>query len=223
MFAIEKLKDVPILLSRVYKERLEAGKLPKVPNTLRGPVALFLVREDGANGSKLGKEVVGSFRYWDHRSAHFFDGVFLGWGFDGVPAFSNDMFLQCVKDLESELDWNYQGGANLLLTDFLYDTKSSQGVLDFSQTIPLDISALLQEKKLAQLSPLIEEMIAPVRKERGEKAETSVWEISDYIALLHARRLFWQTLIKKIGVIMGLVDAVAPYAVRDLRKKDKRK
>jgi hypothetical protein len=168
---------VPKKLTEVYKERLGARKLPQLTDTLRGPVCLFLVREDGASGSQLAKEVVGSFSYWDLRSAHFFDGVFLGWGFDGVPAFNDDYFLQCVEDLEYELDWNYRGGAHLLLTDLLYDTKSRQGLLDFSQTIPLDISALFQEKKLAQLSPLIEEMIAPVRSERGEKADTSVLEI----------------------------------------------
>lgn len=81
MFAIERLADVPQMLSLVYQHRLQADKLPPGDHTLRGPVGLFLVREDGAGGSKLAQEIVRSFGYWDVRSQHFFDGVFLGWGF----------------------------------------------------------------------------------------------------------------------------------------------
>jgi hypothetical protein len=218
MFGIAKLADVPEQLSNVYAGRLRTDKLPQAHDTLRGPVGLFLVREDGANGSKLAKEVVGSFGYWHLRSGHFFDGVFLGWGFEGVPSFMAPAFTQCVADLESCLKWKYSGGAHLLLTDFVYDIRMNKGDLDFSQTIPLDISALLEEKKLAQLSPLIEELIAPVRNQRGQDAQTSVLEISDYIALLRTRKFFWQTLVKKIGALLGWADAVLPYAVRDLRK-----
>ena len=62
MFGIEKLADVPTELSKTYAGRLQMGKLHPAHATLRGPVGLFLVREDGANGSKLAKEVVGKRR-----------------------------------------------------------------------------------------------------------------------------------------------------------------
>jgi hypothetical protein len=163
---------------------------------------------------------VGSFQYWDARSSYAFDGAFLGWGVDGgSPVFMPEAFGRCVDDLESVLQWTYGGGANLLLTDFVYDVTSAQGHLDFSRTIPLDISQLLDGKKFAQLSPLIEALIQPVRHKRGDEPETSVWEISDYVALLRTRQWAWQTLVKKIGALLGWVDEVMPYAVRDLRKK----
>jgi hypothetical protein len=225
MFAIERLAAVPKKLSAVYTERLQTGALPPGHAILRGPVGLFLVREDGANGSKLAEEVAGSYRYWDARSSHFFDGVFLGWGFDGDQndpnargAFCSPGFERCVADLESELDWHSRGGAHLFLTDFVYDAASAQGHLDFSRTISLDISALLEKKNFPQLSFLVEELIAPVRDTRGGQATTSVWEISDYILLLRTREFWWRELVKKIGTVLGWADTVAPYAVRDLRK-----
>jgi hypothetical protein len=72
-----------------------------------------------------------------------------------------------VEDLESRLNWRYTGGAHLFLADFVYETRTNHRNLDFSQTMSLDISALLDEKKLPQLSPLIEELITPVRNQRG--------------------------------------------------------
>jgi hypothetical protein len=223
MFGIQNLAAVPKELGEVYAGRLQAGNLPHAYATLRGPVGLFLVREDGANGSKLAEEVVGSYKYWHLRSKHFFDGVFLGWGFDGGDrgSFMPEAFEKCVADLESELNWKYRGGTHLLLTDYVYDVADGKGYLDFSRTMPLDISALLEKKNVGQLSYLIEELIAPIRDARGVQAETSVWEISDYIALLRTRTFWWQELVKKIGAVLGWVDAVAPYAVRDLRKHPK--
>jgi hypothetical protein len=229
MFMIMKLDDVPIELSKVYSNRLQSrGEI--AAHTVRGPAGLFLIREDGAAGSKLAKEVVGSFKYWDLRSERFFDGVFLGWGYDagGDPnpgeravCFNNEAFVQCIKDLEEKLVWQHLGRAQLLLTDFVYDMTTRKGALDFSRTIPLDLSRLLDEKKLRQLSPLIEELVAPARSRSGSDAETSVWDISDYIAVLRTRRFFWKAFIKKIGFLLGWADEIAPYAVKDLRKSKK--
>jgi len=179
MLAIEKRADVSEQLSCVYRNRLQQGRLPEGHNELRGPVGLFIVRKDGAAGSKLAEEVVGSFGYWNFRSGFAFDGVFLGWAFDGVPVFRHEMFGRCLDDLELALDWTYGGGANLLLTDFVYDVKSGKGHLDFSRTMPLETSELMEAKKLAQLSRLIEELIRPVRAKRHAQPEKSVWDISD--------------------------------------------
>lgn len=220
MFGIESLDDVSRELSGVYQTRLQTGRLPATRYQLRGPVGLFLVREDGAGGSKLAAEVVGSYQYWSDRSKHYFDGVFLGWGVEGgVPVFMPGAFFTCVEQLEGRLTWESKGGASLLLTDFIYDSLTCQGDLDFSRTIPLDISKLLEEEKLDQLSSLIEELIAPVRHQEGA-GETSVWEISDHIALLGARELFWKKLVEKMGMLLEFADAIAPYAVRDLRRPE---
>lgn len=141
MFAIERLSDVSEKLSVVYGNRLLQSRLPEGHNALRGPVGLFIIRKDGASGSKLAEEVVGSFQYRDTRSSYAFDGVFLGWGYEGdCPVFRYEAFGRCLDDLEFALDWTYGGSANLLLTDFVYDVKSGGGHLDFWRSIPLDIS-----------------------------------------------------------------------------------
>ena len=218
MFMIEELDDVPRELGSVYAIRLRHDPAPQTLQ-VRAPVGLFLVREDGSNGSVLAEEVVGSFGYWHERSGQFFDGVFLGWGFDaGTPVFGEQQFTRCVHDLEDRINWRYRGGAHLILTDFVYDVRLRKGDLDFSRTVPLDISDLLDRQKLTQLSTLIEDMIAPVRERRGANNETSVWDISDYIGVLRARRALWQRLVERFGLLLGWADDVAPFAVRDLRK-----
>jgi hypothetical protein len=218
MFGIESLSAVPSELSKVYRMRLQSAVLPKGRKQLRGPIGLFLVREDGAGGSKLAKEIVGSFGYWDARTAHYFDGVFLGWGYDQQPVFIGDAaFNRCVDDLEAKLKWKYEGGAHLILTDFVYNVKSRIGSLDFSRTVPLNITALMEEKKLSQLSNLIEELREPFVNQT-KIGDNSILQASDYLAILRARKQFWKYLLHKFGLVLGIIDSVAPYAARDLRK-----
>ena len=105
-----------------------------------------------------------------------------------------------------------------LLTDFVYDVTRGEGRLDFSRTIPLDISELQSQKKLVQLGALMEELIRPARADRNTEPEKSVWEISDYVAFLRTRRWAWETMVKKLGALLGWADEIKPYAVRDLRR-----
>jgi len=138
--------------------------------------------------------------------------------YDQGPVYMGDSaFSRCVKDLEDNIKWKYKGGAHLILTDFVYNVTSEKGNLDFSRTIALNISGLLHEKKLAQLSNLIEELKEPFR-EQATDGNASVFQASDYLALLKTREHFWKYLVKKFGLLLGLADKVAPYAVRDLRK-----
>ncbi len=219
MFAVDHLAEVPELLTQVFSERIEAPNVNEPETEVRGAVGLFLVRDDGANGSKLAKEIVASFQYWKARSGHYFDGIFLGWGYDAVPAYLGHGFANCVKELEEMLDWRYSGGAHLFLLDFVYDPRRRQGYLDFSSGVPLDLSGLLEEKKYVQLAPLIEEIIRPLVEAPFADGRSPTWRVSDYIAVLRARRLFWQAFVKKLGVLMGVADDVAKFAVRDLRRQ----
>jgi hypothetical protein len=219
MFAIQTVDQAATYLSGVYAERLFGADLSVT--SLRGPVGLFLVREDGAAGSKLAKEIVGSFQYWNARSEQFFDGVFLAWGYDGFPAYLGDEeFVACVQDLEAKLNWQYKGRAQLLLADFVYDVAQRRGDFDFSSTMDLDISALLDDKKIAQLGSLIEDLVRPAKtaKDRDPTVQPSVWDISDYIAVLRTRRFWWHQLVHRVGTLLGWADDVMPYATRDLRK-----
>lgn len=215
MFLVSSIEDAADVIRSIYADRLGQGT--GAVGSVRGPVGLFLVRDDGADGSELAREVVGSLQYWHVRTGHWFDGFFLGWGYDEKPVFSADAFVGCVQDLEARLKWTYKGGAELLLTEFFYDLASQSGEFDFSRTIPLDLSKLLSEKKLRHLSPLIEELVAPARKAVAF-GEASVCDASDYIALLRTREFFWKRFIERVGALLGWADVVAPYAVRDLRR-----
>lgn len=217
MFMIESLEDAPNLLSNVYSERIRNPK-DSFGTKVRGPVGLFFVPEDGANGSKLAQEVVGSYEYWDIRSAHHFDGIFLGWGYDAGPAYSSIAFSNCVTELEDWTTWQYKGGAHLILVDFLYDPISKKGELDFSNAIPLDLTDLLTKKKWKQLGELIEEIVRPIRSGKNQGKELSANDISDYLGFLRTRRIAWEAIVEKIGGLLGWVDDVASYAVRDLRR-----
>ncbi len=215
MFAIENLSRAERILGSIYQSRISVRESHIVAEVMRGPVGLFLVREDGANGSKLAKEVMGSFEYWDSRTAHYFDGIFLGWGYDAGPEYLQDSYLACISDLEDRLNWRENGGSHLIITDYAFDLKSKSGAFDFSKAIPLDITELLLKNEWTQLSELIiKGLLTPVKK--NEYAGT--WEISDYIAILKLRERFWKELVKKAGILLGVVDGVKDYAIRDLRK-----
>lgn len=218
MFAVDHLNEVSQRLAGVYADRIEPPPTGMRAEPIRGAVGLFLVRDDGANGTKLANEIVSSFQYWHARTGHHFDGVFLGWGYDAGPTYLDDAFITCVRELEELLDWRYQGGAYLLLVDFVYDPKDRQGHLDFSRGVPLDLSKLLDEKKYSQLAPLIEDIIRPLSNTPVDDGPSPTWRVSDYIGVLRTRRFVWQGLVKKLGALMGWADDVANFAVRDLRK-----
>ena len=219
MFAVASLHDAEQVLSNVYSERIKPDP-DEMVTSLRGAVGLFLVRDDGANGTAMAKEVVSSFSYWKVRTGHHFDGMFLGWGYDEQPAYMDDGFANCVRDLESALDWHYDGGAHLILADFVYSPAEWRGELDFSRCVHLNLSKLLEEKKYAQLSPLIEEIIRPLSTSSENDSSYPTWRVSDYMAVLRTRRFVWQELIKRVGALLGWADDVANYAVRDLRRKE---
>ncbi len=214
MFCISSMKDIDRFLSDVYSRRL-SNAVAAERGEVRGPVGLFLVREDGAAGSRLARQVVSSFAYWHTRTGHFFDALFLGWGFNGGPAFVPTSFSACVSELERDLSWSYRGGAALLFADFVYAPAERRGSVDFSRTVAIEISDLLEDQKIRQLGPLLEELTAPSRLLREGNAEA---EISEYVALLGARRYLWKTLLEKMGTLLGWVDDVLPHAARDLRK-----
>jgi hypothetical protein len=217
MFAIESLSDAVNELTNVYKERLRTAAIPR-GKTIRGPVGLFLIRKDGAFGSKLAKEVVGSFKFWHGNTGQAFDGVFLGWGYDGGPAFMEDAFLHCLNELREVTDWHYSGVADLIVVDFVYEPATERGHFDFSRAMPLNITELLKKKKYDQLSTLIEQMLAPVMNERAHKSEVSVDEISDYLGVLKTRAFYWKKLVERFAWLLGIIDEGAPYARRDIRK-----
>ncbi|MEO0759072.1 MAG: hypothetical protein AAFY78_19620 [Cyanobacteria bacterium J06648_16] len=217
MFAIENIDSAEQILASIYQDRISGQETLELGEFVRGPVGLFLVRDDGANGSKLAEEVMKSFEYWSSRTAHYFDGIFLGWGYDAGPAYLEDCYLACVSDLESRLNWKENGGSHLIITDYVFDIQQGIGTFDFSKGIALDITKLLLKNEWTQLSELIiSGLLTPIK----ENQDGGTWEISDYIAILKLREQFWKELVKKGGALLGMIDGVKDYAVRDLRRQN---
>lgn len=215
MLVTSSLVDASQQLNQLFLERLFNNKVQAEKNQIiHAPVGLFLVREDGANGSKLAKEIVQSFAYWHATTAHYFDALFLGWGYADKPVYENDAYVNCVKELEALLNWHDGGGSHLIVTNYVYDLNTHSGFFDFSQAIPLNITQVLKNNQWQQLSELmIQGLLTPIK----QNSAGDTWEISDYLALLNLRRIFWQALVKKLGHLLGLVD-VQQYALRNLRK-----
>ena len=217
MFAIESIDSAERDLASIYLERISDYKPLKTDKLIRGPVGLFLIREDGANGSILANEVIKSFKYWDSRTEHYFDGIFLGWGYDVGPVYIEDSYIACISELENKLKWQENGGSHLIITDYVFNIEKGTGEFDFSRTIPLDITKLLLKNEWDQLSDLIiGGLLTPIKKKQG----AGTWEISDYIAALKLREAFWKELAKKVGLLLKTVDVVKDYAVQDLRKEN---
>lgn len=213
MFAISTIGDAERELARVYGERFGNAR-----QVVRGPTGLFLVRDDGAKGSRLAKEIVGSFEYWDGRTAMSFDGIFLGWGVDGgapVPL-GPDEFLATVMDLESRTTWRMTGTAALILVDYEYDPAKQRGHFDFSSATPLDLTEIINDsRKFDQLSDLIEEIVRP----RKDGAALTSDTIAVRLQFAETRRAFWKRFVQKVGMLLGILDVAVTYAPRDLRKK----
>ncbi len=225
MFGLPTLEEVESRLAEVYAERLATGKVPG-GTAVRGPVGLFLVHAENGPANELARDVVGRFGYWNDRTAHYFDGVFLGWGYDGPTVgvlFTEYEFQSCVRQLEERTTWRFSEEFDLLLTDFVYEPDAGRGQLDFSRCIPLDLGRLAHdEKKLLTVSRLLGELLVPARSHRETVAEVSVDDLSDYVAVLRTRRFLWQELVKKLGALLGWADELRPYAVRDLRRPQPR-
>ena len=68
MFAIDSINSAKQILASIFKARMASNETTEMGSVFRGPVGLFLIREDGANGSKLAKEVMSSFEYWNSRT-----------------------------------------------------------------------------------------------------------------------------------------------------------
>ena len=215
MFALENISTAEQILASIYQSRI-GEKDFESKDVIRCPVGLFLIRDDGANGSKLVTEVMHSFKFWDHRTAHYFDGVFLGWGYDGAPEYLEECYMECVSDLENRLNWRDNGGSHVIITDYVFNIQKTSGFFDFSKAIPLDITKLLLKNEWTQLSELIiAGLLSPIKDKDG--GET--WDISNYIATLKLRDAFWKELVKKAGLLLGVIDVTKDYAVRDLRKR----
>jgi len=216
MFALESLNHAEQILSNIFRDRLFDSENQDNNTILRGPVGLFLIREDGASGSKLADEIMKSYRYWDKKTSHYFDGVFLGWGYEGMPVFLENQYIQCIEEFEDRLTWKDNGGAHVIITDFLYYINDQAGYFDFSKAIPLDITKLLKSNDWDHLNDLIiQGLLTPAR----DMDAAGTWEISDYKAILKLRQQFWKKFVQKAGLLLSTFDSVKDYAVRDLRKQ----
>jgi hypothetical protein len=137
MFIADSLTEIESKLSYVFSNRLPLRPDEHQVDIVRSAIGLFVVRDDGANGSTLAREIVSSFGYWDVSTGHYFDLVFLGWGYDGPapnggPAhFSLDGFMTAVRSLEEATTWRDNGMPQLIFTDFVFDVSSRQGRVDF--------------------------------------------------------------------------------------------
>lgn len=224
MFLANSLAEVEERLSSVFSARLPLRRNELGVDIVRSPIGLFIVRDDGANGSKLAKEIVKSFGYWHESTGHYFDLVFLGWGYDGPspsggPAIFNiDGFMSAIRSLEEVTTWRDNGMPQLIFTDFVFDVVKRTGRVDFERSIPLELTEALKAGKYEQIAPLFADVLSRVRVGVAE-GQSPTFKVSDYLGFVQTRRTVWDILIKRLGEIAQWANRVLPLAVQDLRAK----
>jgi hypothetical protein len=224
MFVAKSLAVLETTLSSVFSSRLPLRPAEHQVEFIRSPIGLFVVREDGANGSKLAQEIVKSFGYWNASTGHYFDLAFLGWGYDGPepnggPAyFELDWFMSAVRSLEQASTWRDNGMPQLIFTDFVFDVSTRQGRVDFERSIPLELTEALKKGKYEQIAPLFADILSRLKAGVAE-GESPTFKVSDYLGFVQTRRTVWDVLVKRLGEIAEWGDRMRPLAVQDLRAK----
>lgn len=143
------------------------------------------------------KEFVPRLDYYHHRSGPNVDLFCVGYGgylpssFKGVKhlweqrtpdgsvipwAFSTETFNAVRAEMEERLKWSYSGEADLLLLDGTFDTANGVAQLDLSQGIVLDLASMLNDKVIASVPRLFEEIF---RYAEAHPAGTSAVGFSD--------------------------------------------
>jgi hypothetical protein len=222
IFSLSQSSTVDELLLACIK-RITGRSLP--PNKrLQFPVGLLFVRGDRAgDGKALADQAIASFGYWHKDSAETFDIVFVGWSCtENETHFHLDEFLKFKQAVESTSTWDFSGETDLLLLNFEVDLNTSRAKFDYTEAIVLRIEAMLRDKQAGSLDGLLAELISASRSvspATGAEGDSPIWQISDQIGYLRAKRGIWQV-IKKIVLrdSADTVSAIENFAVQDIEQ-----
>jgi len=155
-------------------------------------------------------EVVPNLDYFHYRSGSHID--FFCAGYDGytgrdeadgfIPVvvdkrnglqwgFSEEMFIQLVKEIEAMSSWTYSGDPDLILTNAHYDAAKREAYLDFGQRVQCRLQRMKDIGAITSVPSFIEDIIRYADHADGEDP---TWGFSDAQVPDALRRFVWAIL-----------------------------
>jgi len=203
-------------------KRIRAQPPPPHSTSLRFPIAFLFARGDrGGDAEKIAQQAIASFEYWDKASGDALDLIYAGWRLtEGRLMYTPSDFLAFRDYVEAESEWEYSGETDLLVLNFEIWPDAFYGMFDYSQVVVLRLEAMLRDKHIGSIDGFMAELIRAAEKVKAKpavSASSPVWEISDSIGIIRARKSIWEAVKEYVlGKNATFVSALENFAVRDL-------
>jgi hypothetical protein len=161
------------------------------------------------------EQIIPKLEFWHHRSANYIDLFCVG--FSAVAKFDAKEFNSTLRTLESNTDWRYSGGTDLILINVTYSAGTKEVTLDFTSALAMTLEAVVKVDGFERLSIFFEKVMNAARESCGVESPA---EVSD---------AFGRSLLK--SVFKGLLTSLLPdgmkkeardaflFAVKDISKK----
>lgn len=193
-----------------------------------------------AGQSLTDKDIYPSLEFFHRRSGDYIDFYLTGWRHDGnnygnevasVWTFNLDDFMRTLNAIESEVNWKYSGGVDLLLMTASRDRKVAQGgfstlarttyKIDLNGVISIPIHTLMKENLIESPDILIQRIISFAETFKGH----------DPLLGLMGQEVRVSALEGIIESVLGLlpketkrkIDYSKHFAIKDVSKSGKRK
>jgi hypothetical protein len=190
------LPELKAKIAKCYEAQRDAG----AARSVRLLLLLFGMPES----ETVKKELVPRAKYWHHRSG--VDSDLAAFGFSAQS--SNDpggsRFAEVLSEFESQLDWKYSGGTDLIVLNTRYDYGLRTLEFDFSSAVSLTVETAIKAGAIDDVSMFIESLLHFAREhKRGDLS----WGFSDHMGIDKAKSALW-----------NLVVSILPEALRDNAK-----
>jgi hypothetical protein len=186
------------------------------------------------------KDIYPSFEFFHRRSGDYIDFYLAGWRHDGNNygnketsewTFNLDDFIKTLDAIESEVDWTYSGGTDLLLMAAIRDMQVGHGgfstharttyKIDLNSVISIPIHTLMKENLIESPDVLLERIISFAKNFKGH----------DPMLGLMGQEVRVSAVEGIIESVLGLlpketkrkVDYLKHFAIKDVSKSGKRK
>ena len=189
-------------------------------------IGIPLVRPDNSIAEK---EIHRGLGYYHHRSGRAIDFFCGGYGLDltmfpdaeKVPiiipdgqqwSYSAKAFAAFVTQLESESNWKYHGGPELLLLIARFDAGKRGVRMDYSSAIVIELQRAIDDKAIVSVQWLFETIIS-------QADDNSLATMSDINGVMSFLSKIGDHLLEKVPFGIGIgIKSASYFAVRNFSK-----
>lgn len=159
----ERPNPKPFITLRTVREILQKKLFRK---RLTGAVRLVGIIFGRPSVELFEKQISPNLAYWHHRSADHVD--FFCIGFGRGRGFSPQAFTGAVRHFESETDWRYSGGTDLILLNARLPIGRGRVELEYDRTVVLRLEEAVRIGAVKNISVFFEQIIAFARSTPGD-------------------------------------------------------